>query len=180
MHEMSIKSIIIIIINTYIFLKSFPNKSWKFCLILFKLVYWILSSILHIILNTPHIILKIILHILNIILNIILNVILHIFLNIIQNIIQNTILNIIFNTILNFIINIIQNVVLNIMLNVILTVDSLGNKIRSCLEYFTRFHSIRSHRCLNKEPFFPIRSGFPAIFGFWGDFWGSWEKSLDF
>ena len=49
-----------------------------------------------------------------------------------------------------------------------------------CMGYFTWFHSIRSHRCLNEKPFFPIRSGFPAILGFCGDFWGPWEKSSDF
>ena len=55
-----------------------------------------------------------------------------------------------------------------------------NKKRRGCLEYSTWFHSIRSHRCLNEKPFFPLRSGFPAILGFWGDFWGSREKSSDF
>ena len=53
-------------------------------------------------------------------------------------------------------------------------------KKKSCLEYFNWFHSIRSHRCLNEKPFFPVRSGFPAILGFWGNFWGLREKSSDF
>ena len=41
------------------------------------------------------------------------------------------------------------------------SMDNTGErnkKRRCCLEYFTWFHSIRSHRCLNEKPFFPIRS----------------------
>ena len=50
-----------------------------------------------------------------------------------------------------------------------------NKKRKRCLEYFTWFRSIRGHRYLNKEPFFPIGSSFPAIFGFWGNFLGSQE-----
>ena len=46
-----------------------------------------------------------------------------------------------------------------------------NRKKKRCLEFFTWFHSIRSHRFLNENPFFPIRSSFPTIL----DFWGSWE-----
>ena len=37
--------------------------------------------------------------------------------------------------------------------------------------YFNWFHSIRGHRYLNEKRFCPIGSSFPAILGFWGNFW---------
>ena len=46
--------------------------------------------------------------------------------------------------------------------------------------YFNWFHSIRGHRYLNEKLFFPISSSFPAISGFCGHFWPSWEKFPDF
>ena len=60
---------------------------------------------------------------------------------------------------------------------------TLGNRTEKkicCPGYFTWFLSIRGHRYLNEKPFCTIRFSFPAMFGFWGDFLGSWTKFLDF
>ena len=56
---------------------------------------------------------------------------------------------------------------------------TLGNKIKQvgcCMGYFTWFNSIRGHRYLNEKRFCPISSSFPAILGFWGDFWRLWTN----
>ena len=41
-------------------------------------------------------------------------------------------------------------------------------------------HSFWGHKYLNEKPFSPIRSSFPTILGFWGDFWGLRENFSDF
>ena len=46
-----------------------------------------------------------------------------------------------------------------------------GEQVGCCMGYFNWFHSIKGHRYLNENPFCPIRSSFPAILGFCGDFW---------
>ena len=51
---------------------------------------------------------------------------------------------------------------------------TLGNKMKQvgcCMGYFNWFHSIKGQRYLNENHFCPIRSRFPAILGFCGDFW---------
>ena len=42
--------------------------------------------------------------------------------------------------------------------------------------YFNWFYLIRGHRYLIEKPFCLISSSFPAISGFWGDFWRLWTK----
>ena len=52
-----------------------------------------------------------------------------------------------------------------------LTLVNKMKKIGWWMGYFNWFHSIRGHRYLNEKQFCPIGSSFPAILGFWGDFW---------
>ena len=67
-----------------------------------------------------------------------------------------------------------QNFYTICLYQIFFVIDSLGNKIKQvgcCMGNFNWFHSIKGHRYLNENPFCPIRSSFPAILGFCGDFW---------